>query len=125
MVIVRTIKGSDPNPSAGLTSLGVAEGPSDGPPHPHLAVRQVLQLQLPDGDGPAAELVADWLVVQRHRAGDDQDVLEQKHVQLLGTTGQKQKDVRFYNSWRNKKQHVCRSVCAVCLTCERFTNFTP
>lgn len=78
-----------------LTPLVVAESSSDGPAHPHLSVQHILQVQLPDGDGLSAQLVADLLVVHRDGPGDDQDVLEKKHVELLQSEKNRQRGVFF------------------------------
>lgn len=64
------------------TFLCVGESPSERPPHADLSILQVLQSQVPNGDGLSVHLEA-APVVTCHRPGQNQQLREEEHVQPL------------------------------------------
>ena len=64
------------------TFLPIGEGPPEGATHAGVAILQVLQGQVPDGDGLPVHLEAAPLVAG-HRPRQHQQLGEQEHMQLL------------------------------------------
>lgn len=72
----------DPQTGLGRTFIRIAKSSSEGSSHFHIAVLQVFEEQLLDGDGLAVHLVGLALVAS-HRPGQNQDVLEEEDVEFL------------------------------------------
>lgn len=68
------------------TFLSVGESPPEGPAHADLAILQVLQGQVLNGDGLSIHLEAAPLATCR-RPGQNQQLGEQEHVQPLEEHG--------------------------------------